>query len=91
MIELDTPEARKLAEKKDFFSGQRVLFGVRLKAYHAVGATGKPGVKAYLEVVHSCGGGERVLGNRQAAIERFKDYVGLESQEDPTAVASGDW
>jgi hypothetical protein len=91
VIELADKDARQAADRQHFYSGQRVLFGVRLKAYEAVGVNGKPGVKAYLEVVHSCGGGERLLGNKADATERFKDYIGLDSQEDPVAANSGEW
>lgn len=92
VIALEDKDARKAADRIHFYSGQRVLFGVRLKAYQAVGVNGKPGVKAYLEAVHSCGGGEKLLGSAPDPTERFRDYVGKDTQEDPTgATASGEW
>lgn len=92
VIALDGIDAKKAAERKHFYSGQRILFGVRLKAYNGVGVNGKPGVKAYLEAVHSCGGGEKLFGGADPT-ERFKDYVGTDSHEDPTVASSdsGDW
>ena len=90
VVDVSDADARKAIGSKHFFSGQRVLFGVCLKAYHAVGVTGKPGVKAYLQVVHSCGGGEKLFGGADPT-ERFSAVYGLESQEDPTAVSSGEW
>jgi hypothetical protein len=89
-VEITDPTARKAAEREHFYSGQRVLVGVRLKAYDGVN-DGKPGVKAYLEAVRSCGGGEKLFGAPDAT-ERFKGYAGNDTTEDPTgASTSGDW
>ena len=92
VIALEGIDAKRAAERANFYSGQRILFGVRLKAYNGVGVGGKPGVKAYLEAVHSCGGGEKLFGGRDPT-ERFRDYIGLDSEEDPTVAttASGEW
>lgn len=90
VIALEDKDARRAAERAHFYSGQRVLFGVRLKAYNGVDG-GRPGVKAYLEAVHSCGGGEKLFGGADPT-ERFSDYIGLDSKEDPTAAAAnGEW
>lgn len=92
VVALEDKDARKAAERANFYSGQRVLFGVRLKAYEAVGQGGKPGVKAYLEAVHSCGGGEKLLGGGSDPTERFREYIGQDTQVDPTGAAqTNEW
>jgi hypothetical protein len=83
-VSLEHPDAIKAAGRKHFYTGQNVMFGVRLKAYDGVGATGLPGVNAYLEAVESVGGGEKLIGNRADPTSRFSSYQGIESEEDPT-------
>ncbi len=75
------------------YDGVQVLFGVKLSAYDAVGADGKPGVTAYLEAVESLGTGERLIAQKDRT-ERFSSYIGLEKDVDPTGGADhagGDW
>jgi hypothetical protein len=90
--ELETLDAVGRAKGKYLYTGSQVLFGVRLNAYDGVGATGKPGVNAYLEAVESLGYGEKLIAAKDRT-ERFKGYIGLAKNEDPTgAAASGtDW
>ncbi len=91
-IALETLDAVSRAKGKFLYTGVQVLFGVKLNAYEAVGADGKPGVNAYLEAVESLGTGERLIATKDRT-ERFKGYIGLEKNEDPTggAGADGDW
>ncbi len=89
---LETLDAVARAKGKFLYTGVNCLFGVRLNAYEAVGETGKPGVNAYLEAVESLGTGERLIAQKDRA-ERFKGYIGLEQDHDPTGgeSAGGDW
>ncbi len=91
-VECETLDAVSRAKAKYLYTGVQVLFGVRLNAYDAVGADGKPGVNAYLEAVESLGTGEKLIAQRDKT-ERFKGYIGLEKNEDPTggAGAGDDW
>ena len=93
-VVLETLDAVSRAKGKFFYTGVQVLFGVKLSAYDAVGADGKPGVTAYLEAVESLGTGERLIAQKDRT-ERFKGYIGLEKDEDPTGMstadAGGDW
>ena len=82
-VECETLDAVARAKAKYLYTGVNVLFGVRLNAYDAVGADGKPGVNAYLEAVESLGTGEKLIAPKDRT-ERFKGYVGLEKNEDPT-------
>lgn len=87
-IECGTLSAVTLAKAKYLYTGVKCLFGVRLNAYEAVGADGKPGVNAYLEAVESLGSGEKLIAAKDRT-ERFRGYVGLEKSEDPTG--GSDW
>lgn len=92
-VVLETLDAVSRAKSKFLYTGVQCLFGVRLSAYDAVGADGKPGVTAYLEAVESLGTGERLIAQKDRT-ERFRGYIGLEKDEDPTgasADAGGDW
>jgi hypothetical protein len=90
-VECETLDAVARAKSKFFYTGVQCLFGVRLSAYEAVGADGKPGVTAYLEAVESLGVGEKLIASRDRTA-RFSGYVGLESNEDPTGGDAGsDW
>ena len=94
-INLESLDAVARAKAKFLYTGVQVLFGVRLNAYDAVGENGKPGVNAYLEIVESLGTGEKLIASADRT-ERFRSYVGLEKDEDPTggsaaAHADGDW
>ena len=90
-VECETLDAVARAKGKYLYTGVQVLFGVKFAAYDAVGEDGKPSVVAYLEAVESLGTGERLIAQRDKT-ERFKGYMGLEKDEDPTgADAGGDW
>lgn len=80
-------EVAKAASKTKFFPGVEVLAQINLVAYDGVGANGKPGVTAYLNMVISTGKGKRISGG-QTASEAFKGYAGSVSAEDPTAPGS---
>jgi hypothetical protein len=91
IVECETLDAVSRAKGKYFYTGVQVLFGVRLNAYEAVGTDGKPGINAYLEAVESLGTGDKLIAQRDKT-ERFRGYIGLEKDEDPTgADAGGDW
>lgn len=81
-------EVAKLAAKGKFYPGVEVLAQLNLVPYEAVGANGKPGVTAYLNMVLSTGKGARISGG-QTASEAFKGYIGQHSAEDPTAPGVG--
>jgi len=91
---LETLDAVSRAKGKFLYTGVQLLFGVKLSAYDAVGADGKPGVTAYLEAVESLGTGERLIAQKDRT-QRFRGYIGLEKDEDPTggdaASSDGDW
>lgn len=90
---LETLDAVSRAKGKFLYTGVQCLFGVRLNAYEAVGSDGKPGVNAYLEAVESLGTGERFIAQKDRT-ERFRGYIGLEKNEDPTGgsdAAGGEW
>lgn len=90
-VECETLDAVSRAKGKYLYTGVQCLFGVRLNAYEAVGTDGKPGVNAYLEAVESLGVGEKLIAQKDRT-ERFRGYIGLEKNEDPTgADAGGDW
>ena len=91
-VECETLDAVARAKGKYLYTGVQCLFGVRLNAYEAVGADGKPGVNAYLEAVESLGVGERLIAQKDRT-ERFRGYVGLEKDVDPTGGvgADNDW
>ena len=86
IIDLETDTAR-LAAKGKFYSGVEVLAQLNLTPYE-VSASNK-GVTAYLNMVLSCGKGERLSGG-QTASDAFKGYVGSVSAEDPTAPGAGE-
>ncbi len=73
----------KVVHKDKFFFGTQVLGRFNFKAYDAVGDDGKPGVKAYLDMVLTLNKGERLSG-RTSTAEAFKGVAGLASTEDPT-------
>lgn len=86
----ETLDAVARAKGKFLYTGVQLLFGVKLNAYNGVGDDGKPGVNAYLEAVESLGVGERLIAQRDKT-ERFRGYIGLEKQEDPTGGSNSDW
>lgn len=88
-VECETLDAVSRAKGKFLYTGVQVLFGVCLVAYDAVGNDGKPGVAAYLEAVESLGFGTKLIAAK-ARTDRFKGYVGLEKDEDPTG-SGQDW
>ena len=87
IIDLES-EMAKQANKGKFYPGVEVLAQLNLSPYEGVGATGKPGVTAYLNMVLSTGKGARISGG-QTASEAFKGYVGAVSAENPMAPGAG--
>lgn len=91
VVALEDMEAVGRLRNKFFYSGVGVFFAVKLNAYEGVGATGLPGVNAYLRAVESTGKGTPLIARRDPA-ERFREYRGLASEEDPTGGAGDtDW
>lgn len=85
------PDAIKTAKTKFFFNGATCLFSLSFAPYDATDDDSKPGVTCYLEAVMSTGKGTKVGGSgRPAMSDRFKSYIGLESQEDPTGASKAD-
>lgn len=85
----ETLDAVARAKGKFLYTGVKCLFGVKLVAYDGVGADGKPGVTAYLEAVESLGFGDRLIASKDRT-ERFRGYVGIEQNVDPTG-GGEDW
>lgn len=88
IIDLDS-DVLLAAHKSKFYNGVQTLAQVNFVAYDAVDDDGKAGVTAYLNKVLSINKGAKLSGGASAA-ETFKGYVGLASDEDPTAGASLD-
>lgn len=82
VIDIDGED--KAAIKKRFYSGVDVLLEVAFTAYDPVGEDGKPGVNAYVNKVLSLGRGKRLTGGASSE-ETFKEYIGQQSDYDPTA------
>lgn len=91
-VTADSLDAVSRIKSKYLYTGVSILFAVRLNAYDGVGQDGKPGVNAYLQAVESLGVGAKLIAAKDPT-ERFRGYVGIESNEDPTgATAAGsDW
>lgn len=90
IVECETLDAVSRIKGKYLYTGVQCLFGVRLNAYEGVGVDGKPGVNAYLEAVESLGVGDKLIAAKDRT-ERFKSYIGLAKDEDPTAGAEENW
>jgi len=92
ITECETLDAVARIKGRFLYTGVQLLFGVKLSAYDGVGANGLPGVTAYLEAVESLGVGEKLIAAKDRT-ERFRGYVGLAKDEDPTggAAAGSDW
>lgn len=80
---VDVTQDNKALHKDKFYFGTEVLVRFNFKAYDGVD-DGKPGVKAYLDMVVSLNKGARLSG-RTSTAEAFKGVAGLASMEDPTA------
>lgn len=81
--DIDVNEDNKSVHKDAFYNGCSGLWGVSYRAYDAVNDSddAKPGVKAYLDIVHSLNTGARIqLGGRSAA-EAFKGVAGAAVDE----------
>lgn len=79
----------RIAVKNEFYPGVKTLIRVTLVPYDAPG-NGQDGITAYLDVVVSTNVGKRLAGSGPSAAEIFKGYVGVATDEDPTAGASSD-
>lgn len=90
IVQLDDRSQVKLHKAKYFYTGVKVVAELDIVAYNAVGEDGKPGVTAYLSSVLSTGKGDKLAGGGPDLAATFSGYVGLESDEDPTAKAAED-
>ena len=88
ILENLSAEQIKALKKDYFYTGVKCFGQVSMVAYEAVGDGGKPGVTAYLDIILSTGKGEKLISGGPSATEAFSGYIGLESDEDPTAGAS---
>lgn len=83
IIELEG-EAAIQAAKGKFYMGSLSLAEFNLVAYDGVGAN-PDGVTAYLNKVCSLNRGTRIKGGGSSSAETFKDYIGTETDYDPSA------
>ena len=82
--DIDVGEDNKSVHKDAFYTGCSALVGVSYKPYDAVGEDGKPGVKAYLDIVHSLNTGTRYKTGGRSAAEAFKGVAGSAVDESVT-------
>lgn len=88
--DIDVTEDNKAVHKEAYYTGCLGLAGFSYKAYDAINEDGKPGVKAYLDMVHSLNSGTRIQTGGRSAAEAFKGVAGGVSSEDPTGGAELD-
>lgn len=88
--DVDVTDDNKGLHKNAFYFGVECLVGVTFRAYDGVGEDGKPGVKAYLDLVHSLNRGKKLAGGSRSAVEAFKGVAGSAVGEDPTAGGDDD-
>lgn len=74
--DIDVTEDNKSVHKDAFYNGCLGLWGVSYRAYAAINDDGKPGVKAYLDIVHSLNSGARIQLGGKSAAEAFKGVAG---------------
>ncbi len=93
ITDLDGPEQIKLYLSKFFYTGVGVFAEIDIVCGGPVGNDGKPWVTCYATSVLSTGKGEKLAGGGKPMSDRFKGYVGLTSDEDPTGEDDGntDW
>lgn len=83
--DIDLTEDTKGTHKDAFYTGCMGLGGFTYGPYDAVKEDDKPGVKTYLDMVHSLNTGKRLSTSGRSAAETFKGVAGAAVDEDPTA------
>lgn len=83
--DIDVTDENKALHKNAFYFGANALGGFTLRPYDGVGEDGKPGVKMYLDLVHSFNTGKKLTSGQKSATEAFKGVAGAVVDEDPTA------
>ena len=81
--DIDVTEDNKGLHKGAFYFGSEGLGAFTFRPYDPVGEDGKPGVKMYLDMVHSLNRGKHLQTQRSAA-EAFKGVAGSAVDVDPT-------
>jgi len=74
--DIDVTEDNKSIHKEAFYTGCLGLGGFSYKAYDAIKEDDKPGVKAYLDIVHSLNSGVRIQTGGRSAAEAFRGVAG---------------
>ena len=88
--DIDVTEDNKGLHKNAFYFGSEGLGAFTFRPYDAIGEDGKPGVKMYLDMVHSLNRGKRIATGQRSAAEAFKGVAGSVVDVDPTAGAEED-
>lgn len=87
--QVDISDLAQVAKvKAKFYHGTEALFELKLKAYDGVDG-GLDGVTAYLVDMSSLNKGKR-LSTQVSSAERFKNYVGHQTDVDPTGGETDD-
>lgn len=89
IVDLPSDQAAKLVNGQCFYSGVGVLVHLSFKGYQT--GNNPPGVTAYLQRIVSTRAGEKVIGAGATNEEVFKDYIGLDKTDDPTAGTDEVW
>ena len=79
---VEVNEQTKAASAPKFHNGLDVVATFNFVPYEQ---DGKCGLTAYLDSVMKVGEGERLSGGKRSVSDTFKGYVGIVSNEDPTA------
>lgn len=89
---LDMSEVQIQANASKFYSGAECLVGLAFTAYNATQVGSADFIAVYLNNVVATGRGKPIegLGGGKSNAERFSQYLGKISQEDPTATGLDD-
>lgn len=82
--DIDVTAENKGIHKEAFYTGCLGLGSFTYRAYDAIKEGDLPGVKAYLDMVHSLNTGPRIKIDGKSAADTFKGVAGGVVQEDPT-------
>lgn len=82
--DIDVTAENKGIHKESFYTGCLGLGAFSYRAYDAIKDGDKPGVKAYLDMVHSLNHGPRIKIDGKSAADTFKGVAGASVTEDPT-------
>src|SRR3990167_1161148 len=82
--DIDVTAENKGIHKDAFYTGCLGLGAFSYRAYDAIKESDNPGVKAYLDMVHSLNHGPRIKIDGRSAADTFKGVAGSAVGEDPT-------